>query len=87
MNKIELKELKKQAGGLKAEFNLGKNGLTDTFIDTIDKYLEAHNIVKIKSLISTNKDSVKEYAREISEKTESEIIDTKGFTFVLYRKN
>jgi RNA-binding protein len=87
MIKTELKELKKQANTLKPEFNLGKNGITTSFVDTIDKYLEVHNIVKIKVLIAIDKDGVKYYADEISKTTESEIIDRKGFTFTIYRKS
>jgi RNA-binding protein len=85
MDKSELKELKKFANELKPQFNIGKSGLTDTLIDTIDKYLEAHEIVKIKVLSAINKTQVKNYAKEISEKIDVEIIEQKGFTFTLYR--
>lgn len=85
MDKKDLKDLKKQANELKPMFNLGKAGLTETFIDTVDKYLEAHHIVKIKAMCAGTKDESKYFAKEIADATESEIIDQKGFTFVLFR--
>lgn len=85
MEQFDLKELKKVANDLKPQFNLGKNGLTDTFVDTIDKFLEAHGIVKIKVLAAEDKEGVKEVAEELAKALDADIIDKKGFTFVLYR--
>lgn len=85
MEQFDLKELKKVANELKPQFNLGKNGLTDTFIETVDKFLEAHGIVKIKVLAAEDKEGVKVIAEELAEALDADIIDKKGFTFVLYR--
>lgn len=82
----KLKDIKKKVNELKPEFNLGKNGVSDTFLDSIKKYLDVHNLVKIKCLIATNKDDVINFANEVSLKTESILIDKKGFTFSLYKK-
>ena len=79
------KELKKMASSLKAQFNIGKNGVTDTFIDEIDKYLEIHGIVKIKSSVAENKDDLKRMAKQVAESIEAEVVETRGFTFVLSR--
>ena len=86
MDKEQLKEIKRIANEIKPQFNIGKNGITDTFIETIDKYLDAHHIVKIKSMIAKDKSEINETARIISNKTDSEILSKKGFTFVLYRE-
>lgn len=86
MDKEQLKELKRHANEIKPMFNLGKNGLTDTFIDSVDKYLEAHGIVKIKVTVAGTKDEVEYFAKELADATESEIMDKKGYTFVLYRE-
>ena len=85
MEQFDEKNLKKVANDLKPQFNLGKNGLTDTFIDTIDKFLEAHGIVKIKVLGAEDREGVKVIAEELAEALTADIIDKKGFTFVLYR--
>lgn len=85
MGKYDLKEIKKTANEIKPMFNLGKAGLTDTFIDLIDKYLDAHSIVKVKALVAEDKSKVKFYAEQISKKLEADIVDLKGFTFTLFR--
>lgn len=87
MDKTQLKELKKIANELKPMFNLGKGGLSETFIETIDNYLQAHEIVKIKVLSAENKDQVAQIANDLGKKVDAEVLDKKGFTFVLYRNN
>ncbi len=85
MASFDKKELKKIAGSLKAQFNVGKNGVTETFIETIDKYLEVHGIVKIKSSVAEDKDALKEMAKEVADAIEAEIVDVRGYTFTLAR--
>ena len=81
----EIKEAKKIANELKPQFNIGKNKVTDTLIESIDQYLDAHQIVKIKVLSAISKDEVKEIAEQIANATDSEIVQKVGFTFVLFR--
>jgi RNA-binding protein len=85
MADFDKKELKKIANELKPQFNIGKNGIGEGFIESIDNFLEAHNIVKIKVMVAKDKDELENYASNIAEKTESEVIDKRGFTFVLFR--
>jgi len=86
MKKEELKEIKQKASTMKPQLNIGKQGITLTVIDTINKFLKAHNIMKIKVLSAGDIQSLKEIAEEIRKKTNSELIDSRGFTFVLYKK-
>lgn len=86
MDKQTLKELKKRANELKPMFNLGKNGLSDTFYETVDRYLAAHEIVKIKVQIAEDKSSVDFFADEVAKEVDAIVLDKKGFTFVLYRE-
>ena len=79
------KELKKAASNIKAQINIGKQGITSNLIESVDQYLEAHQMIKIKSFTALDKESLKAQAKEIAEETDSEIIDIKGHTFVLYR--
>lgn len=83
---MDKKELSKIANEIKPEFNIGKQGLSESFCESVDKYLEAHLIVKIKATIATNKDELKDLAEKLRLKTDSEITAIKGFTFVLYRE-
>ena len=83
---MDIKEAKAMCSDLKPQFNLGKAGITSTFIKTINEYLEAHEIVKIKALIATDKDSLSYFAQQVAEDTHAQILQKKGFTFILYRK-
>lgn len=85
MQKEELKQLKKIGNELKPQFNIGKSGITETLLDTIDKYIEAHEIVKIKVLSAVNKEQVAKLATEIADELDVEILEKKGFTFILYK--
>ena len=85
MDKKNLKNLKRIANSLKPQFNVGKSGVTEAFSDTVNSYLEAHKIVKIKVLSATDKAMVSDIANNLIQETDAELIDKKGFTFVLYR--
>jgi len=85
MEKENLKEAKKMASTLKPQFNLGKEGISKNFIKTLNDYLGAHNIVKIKVSIAEDKNSLKYYAQQCAKETDSNLADTRGFTFTLFK--
>lgn len=70
----------------KALFQIGKDGVHEKMIDTIKDSLEAHELVKI-SLLKTCNVNVSEAALDIAAGTQSEIIQTIGRTFVLYKRS
>jgi RNA-binding protein len=80
------KELKAQASQLKPMFQLGKNGMTQQFLDAVDSYLDAHHIVKIKVFIVDDREGLSYYANEVAKELDAEVIDMKGFTFVISRE-
>ena len=80
---MEIKELKKMCNGIKAEFAIGKSGITETFIESVHDYIDVHKIVKVKVNNAIDKNDVKRFAAEVAEKTDSEVLETKGFTFCL----
>jgi RNA-binding protein YhbY len=66
---------------------LGKNGITDEFINHAIKLLNNFKIIKIKALKSiAKKDNIKEIANEIAEKTNSFLIDLRGRVFIISKK-
>lgn len=85
MEKKELMDARKIANNLKPIFNLGKEGMSENFLTSVDDYLQAHGMVKIKVSIATNRDELKEYAKKVSEGVEADIVETKGYTFTLVR--
>lgn len=86
LTKIEKQKLRTIANGRSALFQIGKDGLTSNIIKTVSDSLEAHELVKI-NLLKTCPTDVKEVALDVSAGTRSEIVQTIGHTFVLYRRS
>ncbi|MGC9186184.1 MAG: YhbY family RNA-binding protein [Fervidicoccaceae archaeon] len=69
----------------KNEVRIGKLGITRELIDEIKRRLEREKEVKVrinKNLISMGEDR-KEIAKKVAELSEAELIEIRGFTFVL----
>ncbi|MBQ1469077.1 MAG: ribosome assembly RNA-binding protein YhbY [Solobacterium sp.] len=70
----------------RALFQIGKDGLSDNLIHTVDDALEARELVKIKMLKTVSEDH-EEIIFDLARLTHSEIVQTIGNTFVLYRRS
>ena len=68
-----------------ALFQIGKEGLSDNLIQTVDDALRTHELVKIK-LLKTVSDDVDEIIFDLAMNTKSEVDQKIGRVFVLYRK-
>ena len=66
-------------------FQIGKEGLSDNLIQTVDDALRTHELVKIK-LLKTVSDDVDEIIFDLAMNTKSEVVQKIGRVFVLYRK-
>ena len=77
--------LRSLAQNQRAMFQIGKDGLSDNLIHTVDDALEAHELVKIKFLKTVSEDH-DEIAFDLAMNTGSEIVQTIGHTIVLYRR-
>ena len=65
---------------------VGKNGVIDTLIVQVSDALKAREIVKIKVLDGALL-TADEAARELAEKTKSEVVQVIGNKFVLFKRN
>lgn len=66
---------------------VGKAGVTEGLVGEISKQLDAHRAVKVKVQKSALVErTVGEIAAEVARKTEAELIEVRGRTFVLYRR-
>jgi RNA-binding protein len=80
------KELRKQAHHLKPVVSIGKNGLTDAVVAELKAALKRDKLIKIKlARGAVDKYGKDELIPEILESTDSELIEKKGFTAVLYK--
>lgn len=86
LTKKEHRFLKAAANQLKARYQIGKNDVGPSQISLIDNALTARELIKV-SLLKTVEGTTQEVAMLIATKTNSDIIETKGRTFVLYRRN
>jgi RNA-binding protein len=86
MDKEKLYQLKSEANQLTPILNIGKNGITDTLIEELNKQIKANRLVKVRVLKSAEEGKdLKTLAEEIANATRSTLIEVRGRTVVLYR--
>ena len=66
-------------------FQVGKDGLSDNFIQLMEDAFRTHELIKIKLLKTVSEDS-KELAFDSARLTNSELVQIIGRTLVFYRK-
>ena len=86
LNNRQKSHLRALANKLRADVIIGKDGLSEQVLESVDLALEAHELLKI-SMLKTTSLSVKEAAIEIAINTKADIVQTIGRTIVLYRKS
>ncbi|HNX00994.1 MAG TPA: YhbY family RNA-binding protein [Candidatus Cloacimonadota bacterium] len=77
--------LRKRANALKPYVMIGKNGVTSTLIQAIDKTLEIHELVKIR--FQDFQDEKQNITDDICSQTAAMQVDMIGNVVLLYRQN
>jgi RNA-binding protein len=86
MEKEKLYQLKSEANQINPILNIGKNGVTETLIEELNKQMKVNRLVKVRILKSAEEGKdVKVIAEEIAKATRSTLIEVRGRTVVLYR--
>lgn len=86
MEKEKLYKLKSEANKLSPILNIGKNGITDTLIEELNKQIKASRLVKVRVLKTAEEGKdLKVIAEELANATKSTLIEVRGRTVVLYR--
>lgn len=65
---------------------IGKEGLTDNVVESINLLLEARELVKIKVLKNVE-ENAREIANEIASLLSAEVVQVIGNNFILYKKS
>ncbi len=66
---------------------LGKKGITDEFILHVQHLLKKYKIIKIKMLKSiATKNNIQSIAEQISNSTNSNLLDVRGKTIIISKK-
>ena len=86
LNKTQKQFLKGLSNTLKPLVQIGKNGLNENVISSVDEILTAHEMVKI-AVLNTCERPVMELALDIASGTKSEIVSQLGRKIVLYRRH
>jgi len=77
--------LRKEGQALKPVIQIGKNGLSESLIESIQEALNNHELVKIKFV--EHKDKKHQIIESIIRETESQLIQTLGHTILIFREN
>ena len=78
--------LKGLANKIDAIFQLGKNGITENFLEQIDDALEARELIKV-NVLNNNFLDITEAANEVATKSNAEFVQSIGNKFVIYRES
>lgn len=81
----QIRKLKALAQRMEATLKVGKNGLSDAFIQSVNEALTRRELVKIK--FAEFKEDKKELSPLLAEKTASHLVMRVGNVVVLYRQN
>ena len=79
------KYLRGVAHHLKPIVRVGKQGVIDNLIATVDQALDAHELIKVKFV--DFKEQRKELSLEIASRTQSELAGLVGNVAILYRQH
>lgn len=83
MNKVN-KDMVKEVRRQPASIILGKNGITNDFIEEVKRQIKRKKMIKIKALRSVlSEKRMDEIASEIAAKTKSRLLETRGYTMLL----
>ena len=77
--------LRSQAHHLEPVVLIGKHGITDGAIESIDKVLKVRELIKIK--FREFKDEKLSLSEKITELTNSEVVGVIGHTMIIFRQN
>lgn len=83
LNTAQRQYLRRLAHDLKPVVQIGKNGLTPNVLDTVDRALDAHELIKIKFF--DFQDQKQELTQTIVDETGGELIGLVGNIAIVYR--
>lgn len=81
----QIRKLKALGQRMEPMLKVGKAGLSEGFLKTVDDALNQHELIKIK--FAEFKEQKKELAPQLAEKTSSHLVHRVGNVVVLYREN
>ena len=86
LNNHQKAQLKGLASTLDTKYQIGKNEISHSLLDMLDKALVAKELIKI-DVMKGYTSPIMELALDLSSKLNAEIVQVVGRVLVLYRKN
>jgi RNA-binding protein len=81
------RRIKRALSAERPTVHVGKEGATTQIINEVAKQLDTREMIKAKILKSALKDEeAKNIAAKIAEQTDSELVEVRGHTFLLYKR-
>ena len=80
------RELKALASQLTIRYQIGKNEISDSLIDVLNKALVAHELIKIDVMKGCSL-PIMEIALDIANKLNAELVHVMGRVIILFRRN
>ncbi|MBE6136373.1 MAG: YhbY family RNA-binding protein [Erysipelotrichaceae bacterium] len=86
LNNHQKAQLKGLASTLETKYQIGKNEISSTVLDMLDKALTAKELIKI-DVMKGYTSPIMELALDLSSKLNAEVVQVVGRVIILYRKN
>ena len=86
LNLKQKRDLKTLASTLTIRYQIGKNEISDTLIDMLNKALTAHELIKIDVMKGCSL-PIMEVALDITNKLNAELVHVMGRVIILFRRN
>ena len=87
MDKKRIMELRGMAARMEPATHVGKNGVTESLVEEINRQLKDNKLIKVKILKSAIDETPREeIANQLAAKTGAELIEIKGNTVVLFKR-
>jgi len=80
------RDLKALASQLTIKYQIGKNEISDSLIDVLNKALTAHELIKIDVMKGCSL-PIMEIALDVSNRLNAELIHVMGRVIILFRRN
>ncbi|MBV6522147.1 MAG: hypothetical protein MNPFHGCM_02293 [Gemmatimonadaceae bacterium] len=82
----ERAELRAEAHHLTVALHIGRHGLTDAVVSSLDEVLRTHELVKCQ-VARDGALKAREAAQALAPRVEAEVVQVIGRTFTVYRRN
>jgi len=80
------RDLKALASQLTIKYQIGKNEISDSLIDVLNKALTAHELIKIDVMKGCSL-PIMEIALDVSNRLNAELVHVMGRVIILFRRN